>query len=89
MAGQRNLEELTFKEIGEVIKRTKEKVSHRGKNKIWEQDSTLMSLLYNSYTDRKKELDIANSKDLASVKWPQKMTIDHATLDRRYARPGI
>ena len=62
-----------------------------------------MSLLYNSYTDKTKELDIANLKMLALVKWLQKMncnkkfegtiikTFDtfEGTLDRRYARPGF
>ena len=67
MAYPRNLEELTFKKINEVIKR-----NIRSKISFWKQNSTPMSLMYISYTDWKKELDIANLKDLAQVKWPQK-----------------
>ena len=41
----------------------------RKEQSFWKQDSTLMSLLYNSYTNWKKELDIVKLKDLAPVKW--------------------
>ena len=55
MAYLRNLEELTFREIGEVIKRNirpkKRLVIAERTKSFRKQDSALMSLLYNSYTD--------------------------------------
>ena len=76
MAYPRNLEDLTFKEICEVIKsniRPKKRLVIVKITKVQEKRQHPMSLLYNLYTDGKKELDIENLKDLAPVKWPQKI----------------
>ena len=53
MVYPRNLEELTFKEIGKVIKRNirpKKRLVITERTKFLETNGTLMSLLYNLYT---------------------------------------
>ena len=69
IANPRNLEELTFKEIGKVIKRNirpKKRLVISERTKFLETRQHPDESMYNSYTNWKKELDIVNSKDFGT-----------------------